>query len=357
MDPKSLRPGARRGRGASSNPSNRYAERHYEAFDDGWGATEAEALRTRLTPDASRSVISRNASPDIPFDRSLNPYRGCEHGCIYCYARPTHAWLGLSPGIDFETRLFYKAEAPALLRRELAARGYRCAPIALGVNTDAWQPAERRLGITRRVLEVLLQHRHPLTLITKSALVERDLDILAELAGLDLVEATISLTTLDADLARCLEPRAAAPRRRLETLSRLAAAGIPTGVMVAPVIPALTDPELERILTAAREAGATEAGYVLLRLPLEVEPLFAEWLAEHRPGMADRVLNRVRDTRGGSLNDPRFGSRMRGSGSYADLIAQRFRIAYGRLGFEGHAALSHGLFRVPEEPGGQLGLF
>jgi len=357
MTQRSLRPGVRRGRGAVSNPPNRYEQHRYEAFDDGWAPQEPESLATSLTPDASRSLISRNSSPDIPFDRSINTYRGCEHGCIYCYARPSHAWLGLSPGVDFETRLFYKPDAPELLRRELGARGYRCAPIALGVNTDAWQPVERRLQITRRVLEVLLEHRHPLTLITKSGLVERDLDLLTELAGLGLVQATVSVTTLDAELARRLEPRAAAPRRRLEALQRLAAAGIPSGVMVAPVIPALTDPELERILAAGREAGAREAGYVLLRLPLEVEPLFVQWLGENRPDMSERVLNRVRDTRGGTLNDPRFGSRMRGAGVYADLIAQRFRIAYGRLGFEGHAPLECGLFRVPVSPGAQLGLF
>jgi DNA repair photolyase len=359
MSRRSLPPAVRRGRGAVSNPDNRYEARAHEPFDDGWSDQDpaAEALRTELSVDASRGVIARNDSPDIPFDRSINPYRGCEHGCVYCYARPTHAWLGLSPGLDFETRLLYKPRAAELLRRELGRRGYRCAPIALGVNTDAYQPAERRLGLTRAVLEVLAEHRHPVTLITKSALIERDLDILAAMARRDLVHASVSVTTLDAGLARRLEPRAAAPRRRLETLARLADAGVPTGVMVAPVIPALTDPELEHILEQARRAGARDAGYVLLRLPHEVEGMFAQWLEAHYPDMSARVLNRVRDTRGGRMNDPRFGSRMRGSGAYAGLIAQRFRLARRRLGFEALPDLDVSGFCPPGGDDGQMELF
>jgi DNA repair photolyase len=359
MSQRSLGTEPRRGRGAPSNPANRYEAHHYEPFDDGWEGSDPQPSRieTSLTADSSLSVIARNSSPDLPFDRSLNPYRGCEHGCIYCYARPSHAWLGLSPGLDFETRLFYKPDAPELLRRELSLPGYRPAPIALGANTDAWQPAERRLGITRALLEVLREHHHPLTLVTKSALVERDIDLLSDLAGKDLVHAMVSLTTLDRGLARRMEPRAAAPARRLETLRRLAAAGIPTGVMIAPVIPVLTDSEMERLLGAAREAGAAEAAYVLLRLPLEVEPLFREWLEAHAPGMAKRVLNRLRDSRGGRLNDPRFGSRMLGEGPYAELIGQRFRLAHRRLGFPGLPALSTEDFRVPRGESAQLSLF
>ncbi|MGD8310700.1 MAG: PA0069 family radical SAM protein [Chromatiales bacterium] len=359
MGTRSLPPGPRRGRGAVSNPDNRYAAVRYEAFDDGWADADpaAEPLRTQLTVDTSRTVITRNDSPDVPFDRSINPYRGCEHGCVYCYARPSHAWLGLSPGLDFETRLFYKPRAAELLQQELARPGYRCAPLALGVNTDAYQPVERRLELTRGLLRILAGQRHPVTLVTKSALIERDLDILTDMAQRGLVQASISVTTLDAGLARRLEPRAAAPRRRLESMARLADAGVPVGVMVAPVIPALTDPELERILEAARAAGARCAGYVLLRLPHEVEGMFAEWLEAHYPATASRVLNRVRDTRGGRMNDPRFGSRMRGVGEYADLIAQRFRVATRRLGFEGFPDLDVSAFVPPRGGDTQLELF
>ncbi|TCJ15787.1 PA0069 family radical SAM protein [Parasulfuritortus cantonensis] len=337
------------GRGATGNPGNRYAAHAREACDDGWGSLDAEPppLRTELLVDRSRTVISYNQSPDVPFDRSINPYRGCEHGCVYCFARPTHAWLGLSPGLDFESRLFHKPDAPAVLRGELAKPGYRCAAIALGINTDAYQPVERRLGLTRAIIEVLAEHGHPFTVVTKSALIERDLDLLGPLAARGLVQVAISVTTLDRHLARTLEPRAAAPERRLETLRRLAAAGVPVTALVAPVIPFLNDHELEAILAAAHAAGARDAGYALVRLPLEVKELFRDWLALHAPLKAERVLNRLRDCRAGKDNDSRFGSRMRGEGEYADLIARRFALARRRLAFPGVAALDCSQFRVP----------
>ena len=352
------RQGAHKGRGAVINPDNRYEAHTRDAVDDGWGALDepAAALHTTLTADASRRVISYNDSPDVPFDRSINPYRGCEHGCVYCFARPTHAWLGLSPGLDFEARLFYKADAAALLRRELAARSYRCAPIAVGINTDAYQPAERRLRITRDVLEVLAEARHPLGIVTKSALVERDLDILAGLASESRAEVAVSITTLDRELARRLEPRAAAPQRRLETVARLREAGVPVSVLVAPVIPVLTDGELEAILQQAREAGARAAGYVMLRLPHELKEMFRAWLAHHEPLKAEHVMNRVRDLRGGRDNDPNFGSRMSGTGPYAELIAQRFRTACRRLGYGELPALDCSGFRPPRTTP-QLDLF
>ncbi len=348
-----------RGRGALSSPASRYAAQRSEPFDDGWQQDPLPPLQTTVTPDASRTVIARNESPDIPFDRSINPYRGCEHGCVYCYARPGHAWLGLSPGLDFETRLTAKLDAATLLRRELSARGYRCAPIALGSVTDAYQPVERAHRVTRSILEVLREARHPVTLVTKSALVERDIDLLADLAADALVQVRVSVTTLRPELARRLEPRAASPARRLAAIARLHGAGVPVGVLVAPLIPVLTDPELEAVLAAARDAGATAADYVLLRLPLEVAGLFREWLAEHAPLQAERVMARVRDTRGGLDNDPRFGHRMAGEGVFADLVAQRFRLAYGRLGFGELPPLRTDLFRAPAAPGhdGQLALF
>jgi DNA repair photolyase len=345
-----------RGRGATINPPSRFVARHAEPWDDGWHQDPLPALRTQVAADASRSVISWNESPDIPFDRSVNPYRGCEHGCVYCYARPGHAWLGLSPGLDFETRLFAKDDAAALLREELAARGYRCAPIALGAVTDAYQPLERSRGITRAVLEVLLELRHPLTVVTKSALVERDLDLLAELARDGLVHVQLSVTTLRPDLARRLEPRAASPQRRLDTIARLSAAGVPVGVLVAPVIPVLTDSELEAVLAAAREAGARSAGYVLLRLPREVAELFRGWLEAHAPGQAAHVMARVRDARGGRDDDPSFGRRMVGTGAFAELIAQRFALAARRLGYADLLPLRTELFHGPAR-GGQLNLF
>jgi DNA repair photolyase len=338
-------PGGRplKGRGAVTNASGRYERERRVRVDDGWGAPETDAgesdtdiapakTRTKVLVDATRTAITRNSSPDIPFDRSINPYRGCEHGCIYCYARPSHAWLGLSPGLDFETRILAKPDAPELLTRELARKGYRPAPIALGTNTDPYQPIERKLKITRGILEVMERCNHPLTIVTKSDGPLRDADILGRLAERNLVRVFISVTTLDDTLARKLEPRAAAPAKRLEAIERLNAEGIPTGVMVAPVIPALTDAEIDTILEGAAQAGAPEAGYILLRLPLEVKELFAEWLEAHYPDRKDKVLNLVRQTRGGQLNDASFGRRMRGRGVYADLIRRRFEIAVKRLG-------------------------
>jgi DNA repair photolyase len=307
--------------------------------------------------DSTRSVLVYNRSPDVPFDRSINPYRGCEHGCIYCYARPTHAYLDCSPGLDFETRIFYKPEAAALLRKELARPGYRCEPIALGVNTDAYQPAERALKITRSILAVLLDCAHPVGIVTKSALVERDLDLLTRLAQQKLVHVTVSVTTLDRSLARTLEPRAAAPQRRLQTIRALHEAGIPVGVLVAPVIPALNDAEIEAILAAVRDAGALSAGYVMLRLPHEVKDLFKGWLAQHAPHKAERVMNRIRDIRSGRENDSRFGVRMRGSGVYAEVIGKRFAAASRRLGFGELPAYDLSRFRPPRDSGGQLALF
>ncbi|WP_127478761.1 PA0069 family radical SAM protein [Sulfurivermis fontis] len=345
------------GRGATGSPDNRYAAHQREWVDDGWGSlTALPTLRTELQVDTSRTVITYNDSPDVPFDRSINPYRGCEHGCVYCFARPTHAWLGLSPGLDFESRLFHKPDAPALLRQELAKSGYRCAPIALGINTDAYQPVERELRLTRALIEVLGEHAQPFSVISKSALIERDIDLLAVLAKHRLVHVAISLATLQRSLARRLEPRAAAPQRRLETIRRLHAAGIPVTVLIAPLIPALTDHELEDIMTAAREAGALDCGYVLLRLPLEVDELFQDWLRTHAPLQAERVMNRLRDCRGGRNYDSRFGRRMRGEGEYAELLRRRFRLAYRKLGFMDIPPLDCTQFRVPGRAL-QLGLF
>jgi DNA repair photolyase len=352
-------PSPPRGRGARSNPDNRFADHGHELVDDGWGSLDREAppLRTILTKDPSRTIISYNRSPDVGFDRSLNPYRGCEHGCVYCFARPSHAYLGLSPGLDFESNLFYKPDAAALLRQELAAPAYRCAPIAVGINTDAYQPVERRLGITRAVLEVLRECHHPLTLVTKSSLVERDLDILTDMAREQLVQVMISITTLRHTLARIMEPRAVAPARRLQTVQRLREAGVPVGVLVAPLIPVLTDNEMEGILARAREAGASSAGYVLLRLPHEVKELFREWLAEHEPTKAAHVMQRIQDSRGGKDYDAEFGARMRGTGVYAELLAQRFQLAIRRLGFHSPDPLAVQHFRAPKRNAPQLELF
>ena len=347
-----------RGRGATFNPDNRYGATTNEALDDGWGNLDSPpaALVTSLSPDSSRRVITYNDSPDVGFDRSINPYRGCEHGCVYCFARPTHAWLGLSPGLDFESQLFYKEDAPALLRKELGSRGYRPAPIAVGINTDAWQPVERKLGLTRRVLEVLVECRHPFSIVTKSALIERDIDLLREAAQRNLVSVAVSVTTLDRRLARTLEPRAAASRRRLEVIQALQAAGIPVSVLVAPLIPVLTDSELETILKAARAAGAQAAGYVLLRLPHELKALFTTWLETHYPDPANHVMNRLRDMRGGREYDSRFGERMRGTGNYADLIAKRFELAERKLGFGDFPPLDCSQF-IPPHRESQLKLF
>ena len=338
-----------RGRGATFSPDNRYSAHRQEALDDGWGSLDAplEPLRTTLTLDSSRTVISYNDSPDVGFDRSINPYRGCEHGCVYCFARPSHAWLGLSPGLDFESRLFYKPDAPELLRNELAARAYRPAPIAVGINTDAYQPVERKLKITRRILELLVECRHPFSIVTKSALIERDLDLLQEAARQHLVSVVFSITTLDRSFARRMEPRAAAPQRRLEAAKTLSDAGIPVSVLVAPLIPVLTDGELENILEAAHAAGVRAAGYVLLRLPHEVKELFEAWLETHEPGKAAHVMSRIRDTRGGKDYDSRFGVRMRGTGDYAELLAKRFAMAERRLGFGDFPPLDASQFRPP----------
>ena len=302
-------------RGATANPDSRFAAWQREACDDGWPTDETPpALRTQVGLDTSRTVISYNQSPDVPFDRSLNPYRGCEHGCIYCYARPSHAWLGLSPGLDFETQLFRKPDAAAQLERELAAPGYRPAPLVLGANTDPYQPIERRYQVTRQVIQVLHDCQHPLAITTKSALVLRDLDLLVPMARQGLAAVLVSVTTLDRDLARRLEPRAAAPRRRLEVIAALAQAGVPVGVLVSPLIPGLTDADLESILEHAVGAGATRAGSILIRLPRELAGLFEAWLREHYPQRAEKVLSLIRQCRGGRLNDPQFGARMTGAG-------------------------------------------
>ena len=352
-DPHAAR---RRGRGATLNPDGRYEAHVRVAEDDGWPREDdLPPLRTELAFERPRKIITRNQSPDIFFDRSMNPYRGCEHGCIYCYARPTHAYLGLSPGLDFETRLTAKPEAPLALARELSAKGYRVAPVALGTSTDPYQPVERDQKITRRLLEVLAEHRHPVTIATKGSLIERDIDILAPMAAEGLVQVGIGVTTLDRGVARKMEPRVPAPERRLAVIRALASAGIPVRVMVSPVVPALTDHEVETILAAAREAGAGAASWVLLRLPLEVAPLFEAWLAEHFPDRAERVMNRVRETQGGRVYDPRFGKRMRGEGAHASLIARRFEVAMARLGLARDLpALRCDLFRPPRA---QLSLF
>ncbi len=328
-----------KGRGATLNPKGRFEPQALEPFDDGWESWP-QALaddgppRTTVSADCSRSVIARNDSPDIGFEQSINPYRGCEHGCVYCYARPSHAFLGLSPGLDFETKLFAKHDAARLLERELAAPGYVCKPIALGANTDPYQPIERRLEITRRILEVLARQRHPVTITTKSAAVLRDLDLLVPMAAEQLVQVAISVTTLAPDLARKLEPRAAAPHRRLQAVKALSDAGIPVSVLVAPIIPALNDHELETILAAAAEHGAWRAGYVLLRLPFEIKDLVADWLACHVPLKAERVLSLVRQCRAGRLNDSRFGHRMKGEGGYALMLGRRFAVARRRHALE-----------------------
>jgi DNA repair photolyase len=347
------------GRGALSNPPGRFDTREVSAVDDGWYMEEEpDSIATTLEPERARSVISSNESPDVPFEQSINPYRGCAHACPYCYARPSHAYMGLSPGLDFETRLFYKADAAHRLEEELARPGYLCKPITLGANTDPYQPVERRMGVTRSILEVLSRTRHPVTVITKSALVLRDLDLLADMARARLASVAVSVTTLDDELKRRMEPRAAAPQARLRVLRELRAAGVPAGVLVAPVIPALTDHEMEDILTASAAAGARWAGYVLLRLPYEIKGLFTEWLAEHFPERAARVMSLVRDMRGGRENDPRFGFRMRGTGPYALLLRNRFKLACRRLGLmsAGRDGLNTTDFRPPPRAAAQLRL-
>jgi DNA repair photolyase len=321
-----------RGRGTATNPSNRFAPSRSVAEDDGWYQEVPVTQGTEVRFEMAKTIITRNASPDLPFDRSINPYRGCEHGCIYCYARPSHAYWDMSPGLDFETRLIAKTNAADVLEEQLSKRGYQCAPINLGSNTDPYQPIEREYRITRKTLEVLLRYRHPVTIVTKGSLILRDLDLLAELARQKPVAVMISLTTLDDELKRTLEPRAAAPGARLRAIRVMREAGIPVGVLCSPMIPMINDSELESLLTEAHAAGAQSAAYMMLRLPLEVAPLFEEWLAAHYPQRAAHVLSLIRQVRGGELYDSRFGARMRGEGPYADLLAQRFAKTIKRLG-------------------------
>ncbi len=358
-EPRARQPIA--GRGSVSNPAGAYESRVAVAVDDGWGSLDEPLppLATTALPEPARRVISRNDSPDVPFEQSINPYRGCEHGCVYCYARPSHAYVNLSPGLDFETRLFFKADAAARLREELARPGYRVSPISFGANTDPYQPLERRLGVTRSLLEVLAECRHPLTIVTKSALVLRDLDLLQRLAAERLVRVYVSVTTLDDDLKRRMEPRAASPRARLATIARLAEAGVPVGLMYAPVIPAVNDHELECVVEEGARAGAGSASYILLRLPGPVRGLFYEWLDAHYPERAGKVRGRIRELRGGRDSDPRFGVRMRGEGTWAELLRRRFEAACRRHGLSGRRdePLETGLFRPPAGASGQLALW
>jgi DNA repair photolyase len=348
----------RRGRGAQSNASGRYEPVARVTFDDGWQNLEdLPAFKTTVTVDATRKIITRNDSPDISFDRSINPYRGCEHGCIYCFARPTHAYLGLSPGLDFESKLFVKPEAAKLLERELSAPGYVPRTIAIGTNTDPYQPIEREYQVMRRILEVLERFGHPVGIVTKSALVTRDIDILSRMAERRLAKVALSVTTLDPKLARVMEPRAATPARRLDALRQLSAAGIPTSVMVAPVIPALNDSEIERILDAAAAVGVKEAGYVLLRLPLEVRDLFREWLMANFPDRYRHVFKLVRETRDGKDYDSSWGKRQTGTGPIAWMIGRRFEVACDKLGFNKmRTKLTTEAFNPPRQGPEQLAL-
>ncbi|MDE3176620.1 MAG: PA0069 family radical SAM protein [Pseudomonadota bacterium] len=352
---------ARRGRGAPSNATSRFDALRRESLDDGWGHDAAEPLQTEVAFERPRTIITRNESPDISFDRSINPYRGCEHGCSYCFARPTHAYHGLSAGLDFETKLFVKENAAALLEKELAAPKYRPAVIALGANTDAYQPIERQYRVTRAVLEVLARTDHPVGIVTKSNLVVRDLDLLAPMAAKGLAKVYVSVTTLDRDLARRMEPRAPTPERRLEAIAQLAEAGVPVGVLAAPIVPAINDDEIEKILARAYAAGAREAGYVTLRLPLELRDLFREWLAVHFPDKLKHTLSLVQSMHGGKDYESQWGRRMAGSGPYAWMIGRRFEIAARKLGFREKAyGLRSDLFKPPvtqPEAPRQLSLF
>jgi DNA repair photolyase len=347
------------GRGARSNATSRYVQAKSEAFDDGWALEEAPPkLVTTVQPMRSKTVIASNDSPDVGFSRSINPYRGCEHGCIYCYARPAHAYLGLSPGLDFETKLFFKPEADRLLARELSAPRYRPEVIHIGGDTDPYQPIERRLKVTRAVLETLWRFNHPFSIITKSALIQRDLDIMAPMAAEGLVRVAVSITSLDRKLARSMEPRAATPERRLQAVRALASAGVPVTVMFAPVVPGLNDHELEAVLEASAEAGAHSAGYVALRLPLEIAELFQEWLATDHPGRAARVMSLMRQMRGGKAYDAQWRTRMKGTGPLADLLARRFKAAQRRYGLDRpQAVLDLTKFKVPPQAGDQIDLF
>jgi DNA repair photolyase len=348
----------RRGRGAGLNPGGRFEPSRHESFDDGWQSLEdLPPFKTEVQIEKPRTAITRNTSPDIPFDRSINPYRGCEHGCIYCFARPTHAYMGLSAGLDFETKLFAKPDAAKLLQRELAKPGYTPRVIAIGTNTDPYQPIEKEWRIMRQILEVLNQANHPVSVVTKSAMVMRDIDILTELALKNLVRVSLSVTTLDRKLARTMEPRASTPTRRLEAIRALTQAGIPTSVLVAPIIPALNDHEMERILDSAKAAGALEAGYVMLRLPLEVSPLFRDWLLQNYPDRYRHVMSLVREMRGGKDYDAEFGKRMKGAGPYAWQISRRFELATKRLGLTRRSIqLRDDLFVPPDGSGVQLSL-
>jgi DNA repair photolyase len=349
-------PERRRGRGAGVNPSGRFEPLTRHVFDDGWDSLEElPPFRTEVQVERPRTIITRNDSPDISFDRSINPYRGCEHGCVYCFARPTHAYMGLSPGLDFESKLFAKPDAARLLKRELARRGYQPRTIAIGTNTDPYQPIEKKWRIMREILEVLEACSHPVGIVTKSALVTRDIDILARMAQKGLAKVALSLTTLDRRLARAMEPRAATPTRRLEAMRQLSGAGIPVSAMIAPVIPGLNDCELERLLESAHGAGAREAGYIILRLPLEVSPIFKDWLLRHCPDRYRHVLSLIRSMRGGRDYDSEWGRRMKGSGPYAWQIGRRFEIAARRLGLNRERrVLRTDLFVPPDEEGRQL---
>ena len=341
-----------KGRGAVSNPAGRFEKTPSMAVDDGWGRPDddfpAPDPRTQFFPDQTRRIIATNQSPDIPFEQSVNPYKGCEHGCVYCYARPTHAFLDLSPGLDFETKIFYKTQPAERLREAFDAPGYQCKPLAIGTNTDPYQPGEKHHQVTRRVLETLLDYRHPVTIVTKGALILRDLDLLEELASLGLASVAISITTLDNDLKTKLEPRTASPSARLRIVRELAAADVPVGIMMAPVIPVINDSEIENVIARASQAGAGFVGYVMLRLPFEVKDLFMEWLAEHYPLKAEHVMNRVRDLHGGHAYQGGWGVRMKGQGVYADLIAKRFAVAARKHGLDRprRTALRTDLFRT-----------
>jgi DNA repair photolyase len=356
----SERTGKRRGRGSTINPAGRFERRRFVPEDDGWSDADPAPppIETTVTPEVTRTAITRNDSPDVPFDRSLNPYKGCEHGCTYCFARPTHAYLGLSPGLDFESRIFCKPDAPRRLQEELRRPDYRCEALALGANTDPYQPVERQWGITRALLEVLAAHRHPVSIVTKSALVLRDLDLLASMAKDRLASVFVSVTTLRRDLARSMEPRAAAPQRRLETIAALCEARVPTGVLASPMIPGLNDDELEAILEAAAGRGARWAAYILVRLPGELQEIFTDWLEKAYPTRAEHVLSLIRQARGGELYRGGFGERMKGTGAYAVLLRRRFDVACRRLDLDERALeLDTSRFRVPPRSGDQGRLF
>jgi DNA repair photolyase len=349
-----------RGRGARSNTTGRYEHEVREAFDDGWTPDDPEPqqIETSVSPEKAKVIITHNDSPDVGFSASINPYRGCEHGCIYCYARPAHAYMGLSPGLDFETKLFFKPEAARLLEAELSKPRYKPELIHIGGNTDPYQPQERKLRITRGIIEVLVRFRHPFSVITKSALIVRDLDLLAEAAAMDLARVAISVTSVDRKLARSMEPRAATPEKRIDAVRRLSAAGVPVTVMFAPCIPGLNDHEMEAVLERAAEAGARGAGYVALRLPMEIKDLFREWLESDHPDRARRVMSLVRQMRGGKDYDSQWGSRMKGEGPIGQLMSARFAAARKRFGLE-HPwePMPTDKFRVPPKPGGQMDLF